>query len=681
MAWDRRTGEPRHRAIVWQDRRTAARCDELADAGHLAAGPRDAPAWCSTRTSPARKLEWLLDRGRRCEAATDLAVGTIDSWLLWKLTGGEVHATEPSNASRTMLFDIRDARLVRRAVRPVRRARVAPCPRSGRRAGRFGVTAGGVGAAGRHPDLRHRRRPAGRAVRPGLLRAGHDQEHLRHRLVRAHERRHRLPRAGRRPAHHRRVEPRRRSSRAAPTYAFEGAIFSTGSAVQWLRDGLGIIDDAAEIGPLAASVPDTDGVFFVPGLHRPRQPVVGPLRPRHASSASPGAPPGPTWPGPSSSRWPSRPATWSTPCPRRPGTRSPALRVDGGASVMDLLLQLQADQLRSRWPGPRSRRPPRSAPPTWPAWPRACGRRPTTSTANWALDVEVATAAPTAPRPTPPTPRGSGPSSAAEAGPPSSTERGRPSAAAGVGPLDEVDQAGVDDAGQRRHLAPLPGPERRTRRGRPPGPARPPAAGPRPRRRDRWRPWPSTPMPGCRRRRPPARRPAGRRRRRRAPSPASRSSTAAHGAAQHPPPVGHDALEQLVARRAPRRGWPRSPGRRPGDRGWRRRPGGRPRRRRRRPGRISLDQQVDERRRRGAATTSSSTARPPPRLEDLDADHVAPHRADAAGHRAQRAGTVGQPDADHVALHGPWRAPYGGSCERTVSRRRRAACDPRLGRS
>src|SRR6185503_6755295 len=104
VVWDRRTGEPRHRAIVWQDRRTAARCDELRAAGKLDLVRRTTGLVLDPYFS-ATKLEWLLTEGG-VEADADLAFGTVDSWVLWNLTGGAVHATEPSNASRTMLYDI-----------------------------------------------------------------------------------------------------------------------------------------------------------------------------------------------------------------------------------------------------------------------------------------------------------------------------------------------------------------------------------------------------------------------------------------------------------------------------------------------------------------------------------------------------------------------------------------------
>jgi glycerol kinase len=103
-AWDRRTGAPLHRAIVWQDRRTAARCEELAAAGHLETVRRRTGLVLDPYFS-GTKFEWLLTQGG-VAAGEHLALGTIDSWLIWNLTGGTVHVTEPSNASRTMLFDL-----------------------------------------------------------------------------------------------------------------------------------------------------------------------------------------------------------------------------------------------------------------------------------------------------------------------------------------------------------------------------------------------------------------------------------------------------------------------------------------------------------------------------------------------------------------------------------------------
>ena len=187
VVWDRRTGRPLHRAIVWQDRRTAGRCDELRDEG-LEPLVRERTGLVLDSYFSATKLEWLLTHGG-VDAGPDLAFGTVDSWILWRLTGGPdggVHATDPSNASRTLLYDIDALRLVRRAVRAVRRAALVPSrgpaqqralrrddPRARRRARRAGE--------------RHRRRSAVGAVRPGVLRARHDEEHVRHGLVRADE--------------------------------------------------------------------------------------------------------------------------------------------------------------------------------------------------------------------------------------------------------------------------------------------------------------------------------------------------------------------------------------------------------------------------------------------------------------------------------------------------------------
>ena len=105
VVWDRATGRPRHRAIVWQDRRTAVRCDELRAAGHEPL-VRERTGLVLDPYFSATKLAWLLTEGGVARSA-DLAFGTVDSWILWKLTDGAVHATEPSNASRTLLFDIR----------------------------------------------------------------------------------------------------------------------------------------------------------------------------------------------------------------------------------------------------------------------------------------------------------------------------------------------------------------------------------------------------------------------------------------------------------------------------------------------------------------------------------------------------------------------------------------------
>ena len=172
-----------HRAIVWQDRRTADRCDELAAAGHLAARARSAPGSCSIRTSRAPRWRGCSPRAA-CAAGADLALGTIDTWLLWNLTGGAACTppTRPTPAARCCSTSA-SAGVGRRAGRPARRAarraaRGAPVERPLRRRPSTAVGApAGIPVSGIAGDQQ------ARAVRPGLLHAGHDQEHLRHRLA------------------------------------------------------------------------------------------------------------------------------------------------------------------------------------------------------------------------------------------------------------------------------------------------------------------------------------------------------------------------------------------------------------------------------------------------------------------------------------------------------------------
>ena len=341
VAWDRRTGEPRHRAIVWQDRRTAERCDELDAAGHLPL-VRERTGLVLDAYFSASKWEWMLRHGG-VEADEHLALGTIDTWLLWKLTGGEVHATEPSNASRTMLYDIGslawDAELCDLFGVPM-----AALPEVRPTSGRFGVTHESSGL------------PAGIPI-SGI--AGDQQSSLFGQACFA-------------PGDTKNTygtgsfvlmnvgsacpEPVEGllstvawsipdgSGGTRTDYAYEGAIFSTGSAVQWLRDGLGIIAEAAETGPLAATVDSTDDVFFVPaftGLGSPwwdpyaRATLVGVTRgttKAHIARAVVEA-----------MALQTRDVVEAMAASS--GRAVAGLRADGGAAAMDLLLQLQADQL------------------------------------------------------------------------------------------------------------------------------------------------------------------------------------------------------------------------------------------------------------------------------------------------------------------------------------------------
>jgi glycerol kinase len=340
VVWDRRSGRPLHRAIVWQDRRTAPMCDALRRAGHLPL-VRETTGLVLDPYFSATKLRWLFEEGG-VPSGPEVAFGTVDSWLLWKLTDGAVHATDVSNASRTLLFDIRslswsDELCELFGVPAHVLGEVRPS------SGRFGVTAGGSGV------------PAGIPV-SGM--AGDQQAAL-------------FGQACFSPGDAKNtygtgsfvlmnvgstcpppVEGLLTTvawtigagAGARTDYAYEGAIFSTGSAIQWLRDGLGIIHEAAETGPLAESVPDTGGVVLVPafnGLGSPtwdayaRGTVVGITRGTtraHLARAVVEA-----------MAYQTRDVVdaMST----ASGHTVAALKADGGASVMDLLLQLQADQL------------------------------------------------------------------------------------------------------------------------------------------------------------------------------------------------------------------------------------------------------------------------------------------------------------------------------------------------
>ena len=343
VAWDRRTGQPLHRAIVWQDRRGAARCDQLAEEGLLPT-VRSTTGLVLDPYFSATKAEWLLTEGG-VEAGPDLALGTIDSWLLWNLTGGQVHATEASNASRTMLFDIGSlewsTELCDRFGVPV-----SALPDVLPSSGRFGVThersglppgipisgiagdqqAALFGQACFNPGATKNTYGTGSFV---LMNVGSTCP---------------APVDGLLTTVAWSVPDPTAPGGVRTDYAFEGSIFSTGSAVQWLRDGLGVVSTAPETGPLAASVESSDDVFFVPaftGLGSPwwdpyaRATLVGVTRGTTRAHLA-------------------RAVVESMAFQTRDvidamsagsGHQVTSLRVDGGASAMDLLLQIQADQL------------------------------------------------------------------------------------------------------------------------------------------------------------------------------------------------------------------------------------------------------------------------------------------------------------------------------------------------
>ena len=320
VAFDRSTGRPLHRAIVWQDRRTAALCAELTEAGHLplvraTTGPRARPLLQRHQgglAAPPRRPRRSPPTTRTSPSARSTAgcCGTSPAGARGRHLRHRPVQRQPHPPAR-----YGHALLVPRALRPLRRAPAHP-PRGaavGRPLRHRGARRPRPGAGGprRRPRLGRARRPAGRALRAGLLRARHGQGHLRHRQLRAGQRRPRAPARARRAHGQLRLGPRRarrrRTRRVA--YALEGSAFVSGAAIQWLRDGLGIIAAAAEVGPLAASVPDSGGVTFVPALDRPRQPVVGSAGARHRHRPHPRRRPRPAGAGLRRGAWRSRCAT------------------------------------------------------------------------------------------------------------------------------------------------------------------------------------------------------------------------------------------------------------------------------------------------------------------------------------------------------------------------------------
>lgn len=343
VVWDRATGEPIAPAIVWQDRRTASACDALRERGQA---PRIA-----ARTGlvvdayfSATKLQWLLDhvpQARRRAERGELAFGTIDSWLMFKLTAGAVHATEPSNASRTMLFNIHslawDQSLLQLFDVPA-----AVLPQVLPSSGLFGHTDARVlgrsipilGVAGDQQAATF-----GQACfAPGMAKNTYGTGcfmlmNTGAHAVRSHNRL--LTTVGwQGPAHH----------PARTAYCLEGSVFMAGATVQWLRDGLQIIERAADVEALAQSVPDTGDVFLVPafaGLGAPdwdghaRGTLLGMTRGTHRAHIARAA----------LEAIALQVSDVFDAMARDSGIALRELRVDGGASRNDLLMQMQADVL------------------------------------------------------------------------------------------------------------------------------------------------------------------------------------------------------------------------------------------------------------------------------------------------------------------------------------------------
>ncbi|MGQ9365027.1 glycerol kinase GlpK [Azospirillum sp. ST 5-10] len=261
VLWDRATGEPVHRAVVWQDRRTAGFCRDLLRDG---AEPeiRARTGLVVDAYFSASKLAWLLDHvpGARARAERgELAFGTIDSFLLYRLTGGRVHATDATNASRTMLFNIHtqawDDELLRlfdvpRAVLP--EVRDSSADYGATDPALFGASIPICGVAGDQQAAM-----VGQACfTPGMVKSTYGTGCFA------------LLNTGGRPVDsaHRMITTVAYRLDGRPTYALEGSIFVAGATIKWLRDRLGVIDSAAHTAELAVTVPDSHGVVLVPAF-------------------------------------------------------------------------------------------------------------------------------------------------------------------------------------------------------------------------------------------------------------------------------------------------------------------------------------------------------------------------------------------------------------------------------
>mgnify|MGYP003571142527 FL=1 len=261
LVWDRKTGEPVHNAIVWQDRRTAQTCAALREAGH-ADRVHEKTGLVLDPYFSATKIAWILDHadGARARAeAGELVFGTVDTWLIWRLTGGAVHATDATNASRTALYNIR-TNAWDEALLSLFGVPAAMLPEVRDSAGDFGVTEAAV--LGRALPIRgvagdQQSAAIGQAcLMPGEMKSTYGTGAFL------------LINTG--------TEPVLSQNQLLTTiawriggetvYALEGSILSAGATVQWLRDGLGLIAKASEIEALAAAADPDSGVYLVPAF-------------------------------------------------------------------------------------------------------------------------------------------------------------------------------------------------------------------------------------------------------------------------------------------------------------------------------------------------------------------------------------------------------------------------------
>jgi glycerol kinase len=339
LLWDRATGLPVANAIVWQDRRTASRCDALRQSGHEALFARKTGLLLDAYFA-GTKLAWLLDNvpGARERARRgELAFGTIDSWIAWQVSGGRVHVTDATNASRTLLFDIHaldwDDELlalldIPRPVLPSVVASSGEIAVSACEGFPAGLVLAGIagdqqaalfGQACHHPGMAKNTYGTGCFL---LMNTGETAAVSRNRLL----------------------STVACSVGGRTRYALEGSVFVAGAAIQWLRDGLGLIARAADIEEIAGSVPDTGGVYFVPALAGLGAPHWDP----HARGAIVGITRGTTRAHLARATLEAiafQGAELIEAMALDSGVALTELRVDGGASACNLLMQMQADLL------------------------------------------------------------------------------------------------------------------------------------------------------------------------------------------------------------------------------------------------------------------------------------------------------------------------------------------------
>lgn len=342
VVWDRNTGEPVYNAIVWQDRRTSDYCDELREQGYEDM-VRKKTGLVIDAYFVATKVKWILDNieGARSKADNgDLIFGTIDSWLVWNLTGGESHITDITNASRTMLYNIQtlewDDELLKLFEIPS-----SMLPTVVESSGPLAITSGAIfskkipitGIAGdQHAALFGQM-----CLKPGMIKNTYGTGCFM------------LMNIGEKPivSENRLVTTIAWKINGKVSYALEGSIFIAGAVVQWLRDGMQMISSASEIEDLASAVDNTNGVYFVPAFTG----LGAPYWNQHARGTITGITRG------STKNHIARAALESIAFQTYDVLKAmeadanieiKELRVDGGATENDLLMQFQADILKTK---------------------------------------------------------------------------------------------------------------------------------------------------------------------------------------------------------------------------------------------------------------------------------------------------------------------------------------------